>query len=177
MTRSPCIFRNTLLTLPLVILAACPDGPAWVTTDEETTSTGAAPTTSAGSTADATTTTAATDATSDTTAAAPSTGTTGAEVSACGTPAEECAVIASEWCADLANLCAATPLSPVPGSGATDYCTILDAQCNSGEASACDQCFYIFNTCKQLSGGEEACNLIREDCLCRAAALGLPVEN
>lgn len=102
MTRSPCIFRNTLLTLPLVILAACPDGPAWVTTDEETTSTGAAPTTSAGSTADATTTTAATDATSDTTAAA---------------------------------------------------------------------------TCKQLSGGEEACNLIREDCLCRAAAHGLPVEN
>lgn len=175
MTRSPCIFRNTLLTLPLVILAACPDGPAWVTTDEETT--GAAPTTSAGSTADATTTTAATDATSDTTAAAPSTGTTGAEVSACGTPAEECAVIAREWCADLANLCAATPLSPVPGSGATDYCTILDAQCNSGEASACDQCFYIFNTCKQLSGGEEACNLIREDCLCRAAAHGLPVEN
>jgi len=155
MTRSPCIFRNTLLTLPLVILAACPDGPAWVTTDEETTSTGAAPTTSA----------------------APSTGTTGAEVSACGTPAEECAVIAREWCADLANLCAATPLSPVPGSGATDYCTILDAQCNSGEASACDQCFYIFNTCKQLSGGEEACNLIREDCLCRAAAHGLPVEN
>jgi len=175
MTRSPCIFRNTLLTLSLAILAACPDGPAWVTTDEETTSTGAAPTTgetSTGSTADATTD--ATDASSTTD---PSTGTTAAEVSACGMPAEECTVIAREWCADLAIICAATPLSPAPGSGGTDYCAILDAQCNSAEASACDQCFYIFNTCKQLGGGGTACNLIREDCLCRAAAHGLPVEN
>jgi hypothetical protein len=175
MTRSPCIFRNTLLTLPLVILAACPDGNVWLTTDAEDTSTGADPTTGDASTS--TTSTGSTSAATDATTTDAATATTSAEVSACGMPAEECTVIAREWCANLAIICAATPLSPAPGSGGTDYCAILDAQCNSAEASACDQCFYIFNTCKQLGGGGTACNLIREDCLCRAAAHGLPVEN
>ena len=46
--------------------------------------------------------------------------------------------------------------------------------CEAGE-SACAICFFIANTCQQLPAGIE-CETVKAECLCRAAAHGLPVD-
>ena len=86
----------------------------------------------------------------------------------CGKPAEECAPSVRNWCDDMQNLCAGTPLAPVPGSGETDYCEIFATQCNVG-IPPCQLCNYLLNTCHQLGGGED-CSLAAAECLCLATA-------
>lgn len=99
---------------------------------------------------------------------------TGGPPLSCGKPAKECAVDKREWCEDLASICVGAGLTPSMGQG-TDYCKISLSQCEAGEP-ACQACFYVANTCKQLGGGMDACDEAFEDCLCRAAAHGLNID-
>jgi hypothetical protein len=59
-------------------------------------------------------------------------------------------------------------LSPM---GGTNYCATLNEMCLA-RGSACDECFYLANTCAQLSTGI-ACDSAAAECLCRAVAHGL----
>jgi len=131
------------LSLITATLSACPEGPTFVTTDD---------------------------------ASSPTTGTTTDDappVIDCGKPAEECAPSVRNWCDDMQNLCAGTPLAPVPGSGETDYCEIFATQCNVG-IPPCQLCNYLLNTCHQLGGGED-CSLAAAECLCLATAHNLDI--
>ena len=138
------------LSLITATLSACPEGPTFVTTDDASTSA--------------------------TTADAPTTGTTTDDappVIDCGKPAEECAPSVRNWCDNMQNLCAGTPLAPVPGSGETDYCEIFATQCNVG-IPPCQLCNYLLNTCNQL-GGVDDCILAAAECLCLATAHNLDI--
>jgi len=131
------------LSLITATLTACPEGPTFVTTDDASTS---------AATADAPTTSAAASSTGDDSTTAPS---------------------VRNWCDDMQNLCAGTPLAPVPGSGETDYCEIFATQCNVG-IPPCQLCNYLLNTCHQLGGGED-CSLAAAECLCLATAHNLDI--
>jgi hypothetical protein len=90
----------------------------------------------------------------------------------CGPPAAECTTVNRDWCPDLLALCEARGLD-LSAMGGTNYCANLNAQCMAG-ASACDECFYLANTCSQLPTGI-ACESAAAECLCRAVAHGIPL--
>jgi len=155
------------LSLITATLTACPEGPTFVTTDDASTS---------ATTADAPTTSAAASSTGEESATSPTTGTTTDDappVIDCGKPAEECAPSVRNWCDNMQNLCAGTPLAPVPGSGETDYCEVFATLCNDG-APPCQLCNYLLNTCNQL-GGVDDCILAAAECLCLATAHNLDI--
>lgn len=171
------MFTRHLVALVLIsaTASACPNDPAFVTTDDASTSeatTADAPTTAADSSTGGDSTTGDSDGSSSTTTA-PTT-TTGAETINCGEPADECTPTNREWCVDIADLCSKTALYPAPGSGSTNYCELVAIQCADG-VPPCQACNYIANTCKQLGGGEQACNDALADCLCRATEHGLDI--
>jgi len=163
------MFTRHLVALVLTssTVPACPETPTFVTTDDNAgeTSTGHTPTTTAASsTGD-----------SDASSSSTTTTTTGAEAVDCGVPSDACEPTSREWCADIAGLCSKTPLNPAPGSGSTNYCELVAIQC-ADRVPPCQVCNYIANTCKQLGGGERACNDALADCLCRATEHGLPIN-
>lgn len=159
----------------MLCMGGCPQDPLFVTTEDSsgggtqspTADTASDASTSGGDSTDADATTAADPTEGDTT--------TGAVVN-CGHPAMECAITHREWCVDLGDLCGKTPLSPTPGNGGgTDYCAIVGSMCDTG-TPPCQICNYAANTCKQLGGGESACNNALAECLCHAQAHDLPID-
>jgi hypothetical protein len=91
----------------------------------------------------------------------------------CGQPAETCDRENREWCPDLLTLCEASGLD-LSDMGGTNYCALLDAQCNVG-IPPCDLCFYLANTCGQLGTGVD-CDTVTAECLCRAVKHELTVD-
>lgn len=166
---------GTTSTLLVLALTACPQNTGDTFTEQTSSSTAtgttAAPTTTETSTGDATDTDTDTDATTEASTSTPTTG----EPAACGVPAEECSIVKRDWCEELNSICTGAGLQPSNGVG-TNYCEPVQRQCGNGE-TPCRTCFYIANTCKQLGGGEQACNDAYADCLCRATANGLDINN
>jgi hypothetical protein len=165
-------FTSTII-LSTIILAACP-GDGNDDTGNSTTSTTSsitAPSTTPDETSTGTTEPTVTTAMDETsTGDAPtSTGedTSTGDPATCGPPAAECTTVNRDWCPDLLALCEARGLD-LSAMGGTNYCANLNAQCMAG-ASACDECFYLANTCSQLPTGI-ACESAAAECLCRAVA-------
>jgi hypothetical protein len=61
-----------------------------------------------------------------------------------------------------------------PGGTGTDYCAIVSSGCPA--VPPCQACYLIASTCKQLGNGEDYCNFIMADCLCRAADHDLNID-
>jgi hypothetical protein len=166
--------RTIFCTLLALSLTACPnDGDD--TSEPGTVSTTAAPVTvtedpstssgdSSGTTEEPTSSTNVTSTGEDTSTGDPAT---------CGPPAAECTTANRDWCPDLLAMCKERGLDLSP-MGGTNYCANLNAQCMAG-ASACDECFYLANTCAQLPTGI-ACESAAAECLCRAVAHELPLD-
>jgi len=156
--------HKALICLSLLAIGACPQSPEFVTTDVDT-STGDA------STGDIGVTTSTTGA--EVTATTEASSTTGeAPPISCGEPAAECISIKREWCEDLLDICIAAGIGP--GGTGTDYCAIVSSGCPA--VPPCQACYLIASTCKQLGNGEDYCNFIMADCLCRAADHDLNID-
>ena len=158
-------FAFAFLCIITIAVTACPgeqDSPGSATADDSTT-TAATLTGDDPSTGDLLPTTSGDESSSGG-------GTTGPAPISCGMPAQECGIAAREWCEDLQDVCSGAGISD--GASGIDYCSALACPVTP----PCQACFFIASTCKQLGNGEDFCDAIMADCLCRAQRHDLDID-